>query len=152
MLKEYVLGFAFSKDRQYLVLIKKDRPEWQAGKLNGIGGKLEPRKDNKEFNEDPIDAMIREFKEETGVSTEAKDWDYFGKMSFKKDVMGGSANIYLYRMFSEEIYGCHKVETEEVIIHRVEMFLSSYNLMPNLPLLINLALSKEFQPVVLHGK
>lgn len=59
---QYVLGFAFSDDHSHVVLIEKSRPEWQRGRLNGVGGKIEG-------NEEPRDAMQREFREETGVDT-----------------------------------------------------------------------------------
>lgn len=61
----YCLGFAFNKD--YVVLIKKTRPDHLKGKLNGIGGKVEK-------GELPIEAMVREFKEETGVLTGHTEW------------------------------------------------------------------------------
>ena len=65
MYKQMVVGFAINNNK--VLLINKLKPEWQKGKLNGIGGKIEK-------NENPIDAMIREFEEEAGVSTETKDW------------------------------------------------------------------------------
>ena len=34
----YCLGFVFSPDRGRVLLIRKRRPAWQAGRLNGIGG------------------------------------------------------------------------------------------------------------------
>ncbi|MFN4242455.1 MAG: NUDIX domain-containing protein [Tepidisphaerales bacterium] len=60
MAKVYVCGFLFSPDRSHVLLIRKRRPAWQAGKLNGIGGKVEPQ-------ETPAQAMAREFAEEAGV-------------------------------------------------------------------------------------
>ena len=65
-----VCGFMFSPDRSSVALIRKNRPEFQAGKLNGIGGKIEP-------HEHPLRAMVREFFEETGVRTEMYDWIRF---------------------------------------------------------------------------
>lgn len=59
-MKLYVCGFLFSPDRSRVVLIRKNRPVWQAGKLNGVGGKIEP-------GETPHDAMVREFREEAGL-------------------------------------------------------------------------------------
>lgn len=58
--QHYVCGFLFNPTWERVLLIRKNRPEWQAGKLNGIGGKIEP-------NETPLSAMIREFKEESGL-------------------------------------------------------------------------------------
>lgn len=71
-MKSYVLGFMFNTNME-VCLIQKRKPAWQAGKWNGVGGKIK----NNEF---ALDAMIREFKEETGVQTENKDWRYFGAM------------------------------------------------------------------------
>lgn len=56
---QYVLGFMFNEAESKVILIFKNRPAWQAGKLNGIGGKIEE-------GETPIQAMNREFAEETG--------------------------------------------------------------------------------------
>jgi 8-oxo-dGTP diphosphatase len=61
----YVCGFLFSHDRTHVTLIRKNRPAWQKGKLNGLGGKIEP-------GETPLQAMQREFLEEAGVSIQ--DW------------------------------------------------------------------------------
>lgn len=75
----YVLGFAFTKDYslfERVLLIRKTKPEWQAGKLNGVGGKIE-REDV-----DPHWAMFREFKEETGLRVLPKDWRRFAIMEF----------------------------------------------------------------------
>lgn len=60
-MKRYVLGFLFSgMAPTRVVLIRKNKPEWQKGLLNGIGGKVED-------GESTYDAMVREFKEEAGV-------------------------------------------------------------------------------------
>ena len=56
----YVLGFAFDNNGRVL-LIRKKKPKWQEGLLNGIGGHVEP-------NELPLAAMNRECFEETGLS------------------------------------------------------------------------------------
>ncbi len=71
-LKRYVAGFLFSPGKHEVVLIRKNKPEWQAGLLNGIGGKIED-------NETAIDAMCREFKEETGLVI--SDWKPFTRLS-----------------------------------------------------------------------
>jgi 8-oxo-dGTP pyrophosphatase MutT (NUDIX family) len=71
---QYVLGFAFSEDLEYLLLIEKKRPKWQAGKLNGIGGKIDD-------NEEPLDAMVREFKEETTISIPPFRWKEYGHIA-----------------------------------------------------------------------
>ncbi len=56
---KYSCGFAFDV-HQNVALIRKKRPAWQAGKLNGVGGHVED-------GENAHQAMIREFKEEAGL-------------------------------------------------------------------------------------
>jgi 8-oxo-dGTP diphosphatase len=73
---QYVLGFAFTYDGQ-VALIEKNRPAWQAGKWNGIGGHMEP-------GEDIYEAMAREFQEETGVET-PWGWRRVGRMVGEDD-------------------------------------------------------------------
>ena len=67
MTKSYCLGFAFGKSDDVL-LIRKNKPEFQKGKLNGVGGKLEGK-------ETPLEAMIREFAEEADIVTTKDDWE-----------------------------------------------------------------------------
>jgi 8-oxo-dGTP pyrophosphatase MutT (NUDIX family) len=73
--KQYVLGFMFSQDLRTVVLIEKQRPAWQKGKWNGVGGLVE--------DEVLRDAMAREFAEETGVKTDPDMWTMFARMKFK---------------------------------------------------------------------
>ncbi len=56
----YVVGFMFSPSGECVLLIRKTHPAWQAGKLNGVGGRIE-------MGESALDAMRREFAEETGI-------------------------------------------------------------------------------------
>ena len=57
----YVVGLLFDNMRSKITLIeKKHGPPCVIGKWNGVGGHVEKE-------EGPLDAMIREFKEETGV-------------------------------------------------------------------------------------
>jgi 8-oxo-dGTP diphosphatase len=78
----YVVGFLFNANLSMVALIRKNRPEWQKGKLNGVGGKIEP-------GESGLDAMIREFKEETGATVE--DWLWFEQEQFAN---GAVVNFY----------------------------------------------------------
>ena len=68
---EFVAGFAFYEN--HVALLRKAKPEWQKGMLNGIGGK-------REEGENFIDAMVREFEEETGYKTNHDDWRLFHNM------------------------------------------------------------------------
>lgn len=78
MKTHYVVGILFRVSDAGIpevALIEKKRPAWQAGKLNGIGGKIEPK-------ETPFLAMIREFREETGSTVVG--WRQFACLSFAK--------------------------------------------------------------------
>jgi 8-oxo-dGTP pyrophosphatase MutT (NUDIX family) len=70
----YVAGFLFNACCNEVVLIRKQRPVWQRGLLNGIGGHIEP-------NEGSAQAMAREFAEETGVAMFPSDWKLFCRMA-----------------------------------------------------------------------
>ncbi len=59
--QQYVAGFLFDFFLNEVALIRKERPSWQRGFLNGVGGKIEI---GESFNA----AMEREFQEETGCS------------------------------------------------------------------------------------
>ena len=74
----YVVGFMFSADFEWVALIRKQKPLWQAGLLNGIGGKVEP-------GEEPFGAMTREFEEEAGLETERSLWTSFCSMGGVND-------------------------------------------------------------------
>lgn len=75
-MKAYTLGFIFNKGFSDVLLMHKNRPEWQVGKLNGVGGKIEE-------GEDSAEGMVREVWEETGVRTDKEDWNYFGEIKGK---------------------------------------------------------------------
>src|SRR6478609_2045994 len=98
-MKGYVLGFMFSEDRKHVVLIRKTKPAWQAGKLNGVGGKIEE-------NEPPLAAMIREFKEETGLRWE--EWRHFASMTNSQFI------VYCYVTFASGVHV--ETKTEEMVL------------------------------------
>jgi len=79
-IKLYAAGFMFDSRFERVALIRKGRPAWQMGKLNGLGGKVEP-------GETTGETMIREFKEESGVATSMDAWGLFLRMSGQS--MGG---------------------------------------------------------------
>ncbi len=73
-MKQYNLGFVFTSDYSSVLLVHKNRPDWQVGKLNGLGGKNEP-------NETSLEGMVRELEEESGLHIAAPDWVTVGAMS-----------------------------------------------------------------------
>lgn len=72
---KYVLGFAFCQYLNQVLVINKTKPDWQVGMFNGVGGKIEP-------NETPYEAMVREFKEETGADTQVDQWIRFAELRY----------------------------------------------------------------------
>jgi 8-oxo-dGTP diphosphatase len=66
--KRYVAGFLFCGNS--VLLVRKETPEWQKGLLNGIGGKVE-------HGEASSEAMVREFREETGLIITRDQWHQF---------------------------------------------------------------------------
>jgi 8-oxo-dGTP diphosphatase len=69
----YVLGFAFLNGDKDVILIEKTKPDWQKGLMNGVGGKLES------YDESSLHAMVREFREETGIDTRLTQWKHLVK-------------------------------------------------------------------------
>lgn len=67
----YVVGFLFAEDKQQQCLfVKKNKPEFMAGKWNGIGGSIASE-------ETPFLAMCREAKEEANLDV---DWFPFAEL------------------------------------------------------------------------
>lgn len=63
----YCLGFAFASGNRKVLLVRKSHPDWQKGSFNAPGGSVQP-------HEKCSEAMVREFKEETGFDTKEADW------------------------------------------------------------------------------
>ena len=73
MTRRYVLGFAFDPSLSRVILIRKVKPPWQAGRVNGIGGHIEE-------DELSCEAMGREFSEETGIEADLS-WAQYAQLS-----------------------------------------------------------------------
>ena len=124
----YVLGFLFDKEVSNVVLIEKNRPDWQKGKLNGIGGRVEEL-------ETSYDAMIREFREETGL--DITDWKHFTTIGEEH------YEISCYVSFSDSINKVVTMTDEIVFVHSIEkIWTENFPMVPNLLKLISLAMSE----------
>lgn len=97
MAKKYTVAFLFSDELRFVALIRKVKPEWQKGKLNGIGGKVEEGESFREAN-------AREFQEETGVVTGPNDWSRFARIETV------NTEIEFFTMKSDRLIDC--VETQ----------------------------------------
>lgn len=125
----YVNGFLISSDRTKVALIKKNRPDWQAGKLNGIGGHIEGV-------EMPESAMTREFEEETGVERHLINWKWFCIFS------GDNYQVYWFKAFGD--YEITTITDEEVSWYLIEDVISNkLNIIPNIRWILLLALDLD---------
>lgn len=137
MKQRYCLGFLFSEDLSRVVLIRKVKPDWQSGKLNGVGGKIEPHELGARGHRD---AMCREFQEETSVFISFVRWNPFVEIEFDE------ATIYCFSSCGPEIADVQTTTEEEVKVLTVERdsrsadpWWKAYSHMPNLEWLIPMA-------------
>jgi len=121
----YVVGFAFDNGDN-VALIRKVRPDWQRGRLNGIGGHIE------EYELSHA-AMVREFEEETGVTI--PEWDMFARLR------GEDWSVDFYRAFGVDLIALKTTTDEEVLVCSVNPL--PVEVLPNLQWLIPLALDPE---------
>lgn len=131
---EYVVGFLFSANEEFVALITKNRPEWQRHLQNGIGGHVEE-------GETAIEAIHREFFEETGVS--GLNWEQ------KVVLYGGNYRVDFYCAFSDEIMRVKTITDELVSIEKVR-YLS--RTVPNLKWLIPMMLDSDLQSATVKTK
>ncbi len=123
---DYVLGYLFNVHRSQVWLIRKERPAWQKGKLNGIGGHVED-------GESPLDAMRREFKEETGVGV--LFWEHTLRL-FSDDWQ-----VYVFRAFvSNSVFFSVRQTTDETPQSVPAKDIVRFSTIPNLQWMIPLQL------------
>ena len=127
---KYVAGFLFSEDKKQVLLIKKNKPDWQKGFLNGVGGKIE------DFDNIPLDAMIREFKEEAGLTI--KYWHHAVSL---KGIREGKEEytVEFFYSLNDEIHNAVQTTDEELVLINVSDLQES-NVIINLNWLIPLCL------------
>lgn len=124
-MKLYVLGFAFSLTGERVALIRKTAPKWQAGLLNGVGGKVEQ-------DELPRHAMTREFREETGVTVPSPHWTHFASM------VGSDYLCHCFSVYTATLTAVKTTTEEEVVVRDVET-LGKSDLIHNVRYLIDIA-------------
>lgn len=114
-----------------VVLIEKEKPEWQRGKYNAIGGKIEEK-------ETPLQAMVREFQEEAFILTKPDHWNPL--------CLIGDSNYEVYFFYCLfEDWRDYISKTTEEVFHIPVMDLHTVNhlLIQNLNWLIPLCIDKE---------
>jgi 8-oxo-dGTP diphosphatase len=122
----YVAGFLMAADGT-VALVRKQKPAWQAGKLNGIGGKIEEGESSKQ-------AMVREFYEETGCFVAPELWRQFAVLA------DGSENwrVHFFVCHVAEMLMLRTMEAEEIVVLPIDS-VTIDNAIPNVTWLIPMA-------------
>lgn len=126
--KKYVVGFMMDPLLRHVVLIRKLKPEWQKGLLNGVGGKVEP-------GEDALTAMHREFREEAGI--EGLDWRHYLTLETPH------SHLSFFRC-TGNVYKIASITDEEVGIYDIHEVMDRCDIMPNLRWCIQMARTFHF--------
>ena len=137
----YCLGFVFDELGDAVLMVRKRRPLWQAGKLNGVGGKIER-------GETPRQAMSRECAEETGLQIDEDQWEHFATLD------GGAVfRVEVFSVFIKDIGFARRLTDEIVYVFSVHAEQTSRrsDVIGNVQLLLSIATTKSdiHKPVVI---
>ncbi len=129
--KHYTVGFYFTESLLQVALVRKCKPEWQKGLLNGVGGQIEDQ-------ETPNECMAREFMEECGKRTDPDDWIRFavGDITCHQGPC-----IVNYFICVGDLFIPIKDEKEQVSFYSTSK-LDDETIVPNILWLINMGLLK----------
>jgi 8-oxo-dGTP pyrophosphatase MutT (NUDIX family) len=108
-MRKFSIGVATTKN--HVVLIRKTKPDWQAGRYNFVGGKVEP-------GESYALCMVREFEEEAGIKTSIDSWKYVGYMQRPNDFM-----CCIYHQENEEFLNVKTMTEEKIVLQTKKTFL-----------------------------
>lgn len=131
MRKHYVLGLVFNDTKTRILLIEKLRPDWQKGRWNGIGGKIEE-------GETPSEAMLRESREETG-----HEYDFLHRITFT--CPGGTVYVFIAKTPREIQFD--QIEDEKLKVWG--LWELPHGLMANIKWIIPLCLANVRFPVMI---
>jgi 8-oxo-dGTP diphosphatase len=124
--RRFVLALLFTDDRKGIVLMRRTRPAWQAGRVNALGGALT-------VGESCVEAARREVLEEAGVDvaewTEVLVWD------------DAEYRMHVVRAVSELARGARTREDQEIFLADVSAL--PENVIDNLRWLVPLALDAD---------
>ena len=126
--EKYTVAFVFNNTFSKVLLVHKLKPEWQLGKINGIGGKYEATETGEQ-------CIQRETREEASLDIPLKCWLRIGTLLLPSGSVGVFAAQYEGQA-SDAIKNDHE-EIEWFNVDRLPL-----NLIPNLYWLIPLARNK----------
>jgi 8-oxo-dGTP diphosphatase len=129
-MKFYTAGGIFSKERNEILLIRKNRPDWQKGKFNFVGGKMEE-------GETPLQTMRREAFEETTIKDD--DWKEIAVLEAKH------FEVTFFAIYNQDIKKIKALTDEELYPMMIkDIYNPNYyfynDIMKNLRVVISLAL------------
>jgi 8-oxo-dGTP diphosphatase len=122
----FVLALLYSADRRKVVLMRRTRPAWQAGRVNALGGRLGQ-------GESATAAAQREVREECGV--DVAEW---------REVLvweDAEYRMHVVRAVSEKALAARIMEDQEVFLAEVNALPG--NVIDNLRWLVPLALDAD---------
>lgn len=122
----FVLALLYSADRRQIVLMRRTRPAWQAGRVNALGGRLVA-------GESAAMAARREVREECGV--DVAEWETVLVWEDAEYVM------HVMRAVSERARDARMLEDQEVFLADVDALPA--NVIDNLRWLVPLALDAD---------
>lgn len=123
-MQKYVLIHARQQNTDKVLLVHKNRPAWQKGRLNLVGGKVEK-------NETEVSAAMRELKEETGLQCLLP--------SFCGAIATNDSVVYCYAVnVLDKTLQPRVEETEKVEWFEISKALADVRLLPNLKVVIPL--------------
>ena len=127
---KYTLALLFNKERDKILLILKNRPVRQAGLYNALGGKVEP-------NENVVDSIRREVREEGNIDIPTRQWEHFATLHSQRSSYW---QMFIFRAFGD-IELASQGEDQPLGIFPVNTL--PENIMPNLHWLVPMALHIE---------
>jgi 8-oxo-dGTP diphosphatase len=122
----FVLALLYTMDERQVVLMRRTRPAWQAGRVNALGGGIID-------GETPASAARREVREECGV--DVAEWT---------DVLvweDAEYRMHVMRAMSEHAGEARTMEDQEVFLADVNVLPA--NVIDNLRWLVPLALDRD---------
>ena len=125
-MREYVLALLYSADSTQVVLMRRSRPAWQAGRVNALGGAIM-------VGESALEAARREVREESGVDVER-----WAEVLVWEDA---EYRMHVMRAVSDRAHEVRTMEDQEVFLADVRALPS--NVIDNLRWLVPLALDAE---------
>jgi 8-oxo-dGTP diphosphatase len=127
-MKSYTVGLIFNSALDKVLLMEKNRPAWQKGKLNGIGGRIEE-------GEQPVECMVREAKEEANISSTADEWRHFATLQ------GPSWQVYMFALqYLDKETDAQAMTDEQIAWHNPKAL--PEHVVMNISWLVPLALEK----------